>query len=92
MRLDQPGTPTVQATVRNPLGTGAVLSARLSARRGWRREERDVQAAAREDVRLTLSIEVPEVCRRQPIALELRIGERLYGQVCEALVTVGARF
>jgi glyoxylase-like metal-dependent hydrolase (beta-lactamase superfamily II) len=80
---------TVRVTVRNPFNTPETLRVRLAGPAGWIGSEGTVKAAPRGEVTCELSILPAGQCRRQPIAAELLVGDRTFGQVCEALVTVG---
>jgi glyoxylase-like metal-dependent hydrolase (beta-lactamase superfamily II) len=84
-------TVTVTVTVRNPLPEAATLTVRLVGPEGWRGEEIALDAAPRAEVSGTLTIRPAGPCRRQPIAAELLVGGRSFGQVAEALVTVGGQ-
>jgi len=75
--------------VRNPLPTKATLTVRLVGPEGWRGETVSVDADPRGEASCELSILPSDPCRRQPIAAELLVGDRTFGQVAEALVTVG---
>ena len=78
-----------RVTVRNPLPTAATLTVRLVGPEGWRGTSATIKAGPRAEASCELSIRSPGPCRRQPIAAELTIGDRPFGQVAEALVTVG---
>jgi glyoxylase-like metal-dependent hydrolase (beta-lactamase superfamily II) len=80
-----------RAHIRNPFGQPADLSVGLVGPQAWRGSSATVRADAREEVTAELSISPPEgiTCRRQPIALELTARGRPFGQVAEALVTIG---
>jgi hypothetical protein len=80
---------TVTVTVRNPLPEATTLAVRLVGPEGWRGDEITLDAAPRAEVSGTLAIRPAGPCRRQPIAAELLVGDRSFGQVAEALVTVG---
>jgi len=82
-------TATVTVTVRNPLPEPATLTVRLVGPEGWTGSSIDLDAPARAEVSGALTIRPPGPCRRQPIAAELLVGGRSFGQVTEALVTVG---
>lgn len=58
---------------------------------GWEGERRFLSVGPREEVRCGLGMIPTGACRRQPIALSLRADGRPFGQVAEALVTVGNR-
>ena len=79
----------VTVTVRNPLPAPADLTVRLVGPDGWAGDAAVLPAEGRAEVSGTLAIRPAGPCRRQPIALELIAGGRSYGQVAEALVTVG---
>jgi glyoxylase-like metal-dependent hydrolase (beta-lactamase superfamily II) len=79
----------VRVTVRNPLPAVAQLTVRLVGPEGWRGGSATIEAGPRAEASCALSILATGPCRRQPIAAELIVGERTFGQVAEALVTVG---
>jgi hypothetical protein len=79
----------VRVTVRNPFNTPETLRVRLVGPAGWAGSQRTVAAGPRAEASCELSIAPAGPCRRQPIAAELIIRDRTFGQVCEALVTVG---
>ena len=76
-------------TVRNPLPEVATLTVRLVGPEGWEGSHVDLDAGPRAEVSGTLTIRPAGACRRQPIAAELLVGDLSFGQVAEALVTVG---
>jgi len=80
-----------RAVVRNPLNRSAELSVRLVGPQAWQGSSATVCADARVETAVALTILPPEgiTCRRQPIALELTVEGRPFGQVAEALVTIG---
>jgi glyoxylase-like metal-dependent hydrolase (beta-lactamase superfamily II) len=78
-----------QVTVRNPLPHAAMLNLRLVGPSGWVGASASLQAAARAEVSCQLSITPAGECRRQAIAVELEAEGQPFGQVAEALVTVG---
>ena len=80
---------TLTATVRNPLPEAAALTVRLVGPEGWVGETKTLSASARVEVACELSITPSGFCRRQPIAVELTAAGRPFGQVAEALVTIG---
>jgi glyoxylase-like metal-dependent hydrolase (beta-lactamase superfamily II) len=90
--LSTVGSATVQATLRNPLPREAELRARLTGPPGWSATEHRFVAQPHAETTIELSIDVPTTCRRQPIAVELWADGMPFGQVCEALVTVGDEF
>lgn len=80
-----------RATVRNPFGRAAALRARLVGPAGWKGAEVGAELPPRAEGEITLSLVAPAgtVCRRQPVALEIEVDGRPFGQVAEALVTFG---
>jgi glyoxylase-like metal-dependent hydrolase (beta-lactamase superfamily II) len=80
---------SLMVTVRNPYPNAASLRVRLVGPAGWAGRETIVTAAARAEVSCALTITAPGPCRRQPIAVELSTEDRVFGQVAEALITVG---
>jgi hypothetical protein len=85
------GELALRAVMRNPLPDVAVLSARLVGPAGWSGRPVRVRAAGRAEVEAEVRIRPPAgtVCRRAAIALELTADARPFGQVAEALVTLG---
>jgi len=82
-------TTSVRATVRNPLPHAATLDVHLVGPEGWVGGAATLTAAPRAEVSCELTMTVAGECRRVPIALELVADGRPFGQVTEALVTVG---
>jgi glyoxylase-like metal-dependent hydrolase (beta-lactamase superfamily II) len=87
--LNQGEAATARVTVRNPVPEEAALTVRLVGPEGWQGSSKIVQARPRQEISCELSIWPPGPCRRQPITAELLIGNRTFGHVAEALVTVG---
>jgi glyoxylase-like metal-dependent hydrolase (beta-lactamase superfamily II) len=81
----------VLVTLRNPLPSKATLEARLVGPQGWEGSAVAVQAEARAEVRVRLTITPTGPCRRQPFAVDLTANGQPYGQVAEALLTVGGQ-
>lgn len=81
-----------RAHVRNPYPDSAELTLRIAGPKGWQSEPACVRADGRAEVEVRLVLVPPSgaVCRRQPVALELSCGDRAFGQVAEALVTIGS--
>ena len=75
----------------NPLGEAATASIKLIAPDGWEGESAEVELGLREQKDISLRMQIPAgtQCRRQPVALDLTVGGKPFGQVAEALVTVG---
>lgn len=85
-----PGPVRVRVTVRNPLPRKANLEVRLVGPTGWKGESISIPAEPRAEASCELTVTPPGPCRRQPIAAELTVEGRPYGQVAEALVSVGS--
>jgi glyoxylase-like metal-dependent hydrolase (beta-lactamase superfamily II) len=85
----EPRPLTLRVTVRNPFPREATVGVRLVGPTGWHGTSATLAAAPRQEVSCELSITPPGRCRRQPIAAELTADGRPFGQVAEALVTVG---
>ena len=79
----------VRATVRNPLPTIATLDLELVGPFGWRGSTATLVASPREEVTCELTIIPSGECRRQPIAVQLRANGHQFGQIAEAIVSVG---
>lgn len=79
------------ATIRNPLPTAASLEVCLVGPVGWKGSAASIPAGPRTEVTAELTILPPPgtQCRRQPIAMDLVVNGRPFGQVAEALVTIG---
>ena len=87
--LPHPGPAEVRVTVRNPLPKQATLGVRLVGPTGWQGTSAVLEAAPRAEVSAMLSITPGGPCRRRPFAVELTADGRPFGQVAEALLTVG---
>jgi len=81
---------TVSVHLRNPYPHAAVLEVRLVGPSGWRGTSAKLEAAPRAEAHCQLSITPNGACRRQPFAVELTVDGRRFGQVAEALLTVGS--
>ena len=91
VHLPTGGEAQMDGWVLNPLPIAATATARLVVPEGWVGSEVTVDLGPREQKNLTLSLR-PDAgvsCRRQPVALDLTVDGRPFGQVAEALVTVG---
>ena len=87
--LPQPAPVVVTVTVRNSLPRAAALVVRLVGPAGWQGTAATVSAAARAEVSVELEITPAGACTLQPIAAELTVDGQPFGQVAEALVSVG---
>ena len=77
--------------VRNPLGESVQARVRLVApRQGWSGSALNLLLHPREErvFELVLTLPANECCTRVPVALELTVGGRRFGQVAEAWITV----
>ena len=92
-RIDKAAPLTYRAVVRNPSPETAQIAARLVGPPGWTSESVVVTAAGRSEAKVTCSITPPAsfVGRRQAITLDMTVNGRPYGQVAEAIVTIGHR-
>ena len=77
--------------VLNPFPFAQTATLKLICPDGWQSEPIFVEMDAREQKAIRVSVIPPPeaICRRQPVALDLTVGDRPFGQVTEALVTVG---
>lgn len=75
----------------NPFPQDAAARLELIGPEGWEGEPLQVQLGAREQKSFRIAIRPPVGCRcrRLAIALDLCVGDRVFGQVTEALVTLG---
>jgi glyoxylase-like metal-dependent hydrolase (beta-lactamase superfamily II) len=88
-RLARPAPVTLTVTVRNPLPKVAELAVRLVGPAGWQGTSATLQAGPRAEVSAELQITPDAACFLQPIAAELTVDGRPFGQVAEGLVSVG---
>ena len=79
----------VRVTVRNPMPTSSEHLVRLVGPDGWESETKTLSAIGRQEASCDLSMRPSSPCRGQPIALELTVDGRPFGQVAEALVSAG---
>lgn len=91
VRMDRAAPITYLAHVRNPYGDTATLSVALTSVPGWIGNRKSVNVRPRDETAVALTITPPEDarCRRQPVVLELSSETERFGQVAEALVTIG---
>jgi glyoxylase-like metal-dependent hydrolase (beta-lactamase superfamily II) len=88
-RLAKPGRAAFKVTVRNPFPRKARLEVRLVGPKGWKGSSKVLEAGPRAEVACVLRLDAATRRRRQPIAAELVADGQPFGQVAEALVTVG---
>ncbi len=90
-RVDAAQKLVYKAVVRNPFNKKVDLSLRLVGPSGWTGSAVTVSAEPRAETTAELTITPPAgtKCRRRPIALELTAQNRPFGQITEALVTIG---
>ncbi len=91
VHLKKPGPATVRVTVRNPFPRRAKLEVRLVGPAAWSGTSATLAAGPRAEVSGELQITPPGPCRRQPFAVELVADGQPFGQVAEALMTVGGK-
>jgi hypothetical protein len=89
---EAPAKLTWTATVRNPYPEERTFALRLVVPAGWRSSPVEMTIAGRAEAEAEVGAVPPPAttCRRQPVALEVRSDERTFGQVAEALVTIGS--
>lgn len=87
--LPAPGAARVRVTVRNPFPRHATLQVSLVGPAGWHGTTATLSAEPRAEVSAELEITPAGPCHRQPFAAELVADGQPFGQVAEALVTVG---
>lgn len=77
--------------IRNPFGKTQSATVQIVAPDGWRSQSQTLTLAPRAvaDFSLTLTPPPGTRCRRLPVALDLTVGDRPFGQVAEALVSIG---
>ena len=75
----------------NPFPSQQTARITLIGPAGWQSQSHDIVLEPRERRAIRISITPPPGarCRRQPVGLDLTVGDRPFGQVAEALVTVG---
>lgn len=91
VRIDSPAPIEFTVHVRNPYPTRSTLRVVAVVPDGWGGSAGEIILEPRAEGTLALRITPPPstTCRRQPIAVELTGAERSFGQVAEALVTIG---
>ncbi len=87
--MKHPGTAHLTVRVRNPLNKRAILELRLMDANGWKGEPAAVTAEARQEVECGMDIEINGKCRRRTIAVDLSADGIAFGQIAEAMITVG---
>jgi glyoxylase-like metal-dependent hydrolase (beta-lactamase superfamily II) len=87
--LPEPGPIELEVTIRNPLPHEAMLRLALSGPESWVGSTAQVRVAGRAEATVPLTITPSGPCRRQPVVVELHADGRPFGQVLEALVTIG---
>ena len=78
--------------VLNPLPTKQRATVRLAGPEDWKSDAVEIDLEPRARGRFTLKLTLPEGtrCRRQPVGLDLVVGDRPFGQVTEALAHRGS--
>jgi glyoxylase-like metal-dependent hydrolase (beta-lactamase superfamily II) len=91
VRQDSAGPIEFEGWVINPFATARTAVLRVTGPDGWESDEVQLALEPRQqrDFNIVLRPAPGTVCRRQPVALELTVGDRPFGQVTEALVTIG---
>lgn len=91
VHMERPGPAKVKVTVRNPLPYRARLEVTLVGPTSWQGQSTTLEADPRCEVSCELTITPSGVCRRQPFAVDLVANGQPFGQIAEALMTVGAK-
>jgi glyoxylase-like metal-dependent hydrolase (beta-lactamase superfamily II) len=91
VRLDEPSEITFSGWIINPFPSDQTATITLVGPDIWTSTTASVKLGPREQKNIVISITPPSdtTCRRQPVALDLVVGDRPFGQVTEALVTIG---
>jgi glyoxylase-like metal-dependent hydrolase (beta-lactamase superfamily II) len=76
-------------TVRNPLPADTTLRLRMSGPDGWQGSTVEIPAQARQEVTATMTATPVGEGRRCAVVVDVSAGEQQFGQLLEALVTVG---
>lgn len=89
--LDRAEAFTIHVHVRNPYPEQSILRVIPVVPEGWSASEGQIELDPRAEGDVSMSIvPAPDFrCRRRPISIELRGPDRTFGQVAEALVTIG---
>ncbi len=87
--LKEPWPVKLKVTIRNPFPRSATLEVKLVGPTGWSATAARLPAPPRAEVTCELTITPAGPCRRQPFAVELIADGQPFGQVAEALMTVG---
>jgi glyoxylase-like metal-dependent hydrolase (beta-lactamase superfamily II) len=89
--LPNGGSIAFDAWVINPFPTPQTAVVHLITPDGWDSEPVSLSLEPRERKEFVITLTPPPdaQCRRQPVALDLTVGDRPFGQVTEALVSIG---
>ncbi|MCZ6680924.1 MAG: MBL fold metallo-hydrolase [Candidatus Poribacteria bacterium] len=91
LHLPEGGTAEFEGWILNPFPSAQKATIRLVGPAGWEGQTAEIELEARQQKAIQIAITPPDGarCRRQPVGLDLTVGGRPFGQVTEALVTVG---
>ena len=91
MHLPEGGTAEFEGWILNPFPTAQQAVVSLVGPQGWESEAVEVDLGPRQqkDIRIAVTPPPGTCCRRQALGLDLVVGDQPFGQVAEALVTVG---
>lgn len=95
VRMDNAEKIELDGWILNPFPSAQTAVITLVGPEGWASDEISIDLGPREQKDIRIAITPPDgtICRRQAVGLELVVGDRPFGQVTEALVTIGhARF
>ena len=91
MHLPERGNAEFEGWILNPFPSAQQATIQLIGPTGWESEVVPIDLAPREqkNIRIAMKLPADTHCRRQPVGLDLVVGDRPFGHVAEALVTVG---
>ncbi|MEE3260030.1 MAG: MBL fold metallo-hydrolase [Candidatus Latescibacterota bacterium] len=91
LHLPEGGHAEFEGWILNPFPSAQQATIQLIGPPGWASEVVPLDLAPREqkNIRIGMTLPADAHCRRQPVGLDLMVGDRPFGQVAEALVTVG---
>ena len=89
--LPDGGTAQFTGWILNPFPTAQQATIELIGPDGWESEivQVDLEPREQKDISIAMNIPPGTHCRRHPVGLDLVVDDRPFGQVAEALVTVG---
>ena len=91
LHLPDGGEAKFKGWILNPFSIDQKAVIKLVGPDDWKSQVVEIELKSREQKEIRISISPPSgiCCRRQPIGLDLTVGGRPFGQVAEALVSIG---